>query len=80
MQIEEITLQAGSALGRQSLGERVLQELGVTVVAIKLADGEVVSKPWGSTVLGAGSTLIVLCHHDQLDRMERIAATKSGVL
>lgn len=75
MQIEEITLQSGCSLVGQSLGERrVHQELGVTVVAIKRTDGELVSNPSGSTVLEAGSTLIVLGHRDQLDRMEKIAA------
>jgi len=75
MQIEEITLKSGSGLVGQSLGERrVHQELGVTVVAIKRADGELVSNPSGSTVLEVGSTLIVLGHRDQLDRMETMAS------
>jgi voltage-gated potassium channel len=75
MQIEEITLKSGSGLVGQSLGERrVHQELGVTIIAVKRADGELVSNPSGSTVLEANSTLIVLGHRDQLDRMEKIAA------
>jgi len=75
MQIEEITLKPSCPLVGQSLGERrVHQELGVTIVAIKRADGKLESNPSGSTVLEAGSTLIVLGHRDQLDRMEQIAA------
>jgi voltage-gated potassium channel len=75
IQIEEIDLRPGSPLVGQSLGERrVHQELGVTVVAIKRANGELVSNPSGSTVLEADSTLIVLGHREQLDRVEKIAA------
>jgi voltage-gated potassium channel len=79
MQIEEITLKPGSSLVGQSLGERrVHQELGVTIVAVKRTDGKLESNPSAGTVLEAGSTLIVLGHREQLDRMEEIAAGGGG--
>jgi voltage-gated potassium channel len=75
MQIEEIELKAGSPLAGQTLGDRrVHQELGVTVIAVKRPGGEMVSNPSASTVLEADSTLIVLGHRDQLDRLEKMAA------
>ena len=77
MQIEEIDLPQGSPLAGQTLGERrVHEQLGVIVIAIKRANGELVSNPTGSTTLEAGSTLVVLGHRDQLDRLEKMAAGK----
>jgi voltage-gated potassium channel len=77
MQIEEITLQPGSPLVGQTLTERHLrQELGIIVVAIKKPSGPMVSNPSGETTLEADSTLIVLGHRQQLDKLEGMA--KSG--
>jgi voltage-gated potassium channel len=74
MQIEEIELRPGSPLAGQTLAERRFhQELHVIVVAIKKPSGEMVSNPTGTTVLEAGSTLIVLGHRQQLDELERMA-------
>jgi voltage-gated potassium channel len=75
MQIEEIQLQSASELVGKTLGERRFQQdLGVIVVAIKKPSGPMVSNPTGETVLEADSTLIVLGHRQQLDRLEKIAA------
>jgi voltage-gated potassium channel len=75
MQIEEIALRPGSPLVGQTLAERHFhQELGVIVVAIKTPTGEMVANPAGDTTLKADSTLIVLGHRQQLDKLERLAA------
>ncbi len=79
MQIEEIPLRPDSPLVGKSLAQhRFHQELGIIVVAIKRPSGEMVSNPSGQTVLEAESTLIVLGHREQLDRLEKLATGQQG--
>lgn len=74
LQIEEIRLGPGSRLIGRTLAQTNLRhDLGVIVVAIKRAAGEMVSNPHGDALLEADDTLICLGHRQQLDELERMA-------
>jgi voltage-gated potassium channel len=74
LQIEEIRIQAGSALAGASVKDsRIRQELGIIVVAIKRRDGKMVFNPPPDEAIGGGDVLIALGHREQLDRLESLS-------
>ena len=74
LQIEEVTIEPGSALAGRSLKDsRVRQDLGIIIVAIKKPDGKMVFNPPSEEVMQAGDLLITLGHRDQLERLEVLA-------
>jgi voltage-gated potassium channel len=74
LQIEELTIETGSALAGRSLKDsRVRQDLGVIIVAIKRPDGKMVFNPPSEEAMQAGDLLITLGHRDQLERLETLA-------
>lgn len=71
LQIEEVAIEAGSALAGRTLEEsRVRRDLGIIIVAIKKPAGNMVFNPAGNAVLEGGDLLITLGHRAQLDRLE----------
>ena len=74
LQIEESTIEPGSALAGRSLKDsRVRQDLGIIIVAIKKPDGRMVFNPPSEEAMQAGDLLITLGHRDQLERLEILA-------
>jgi voltage-gated potassium channel len=74
LQLEETLLQPGCRLAGQDLrASRLRQDLGVIVVAIKKANGHLVSNPTGDEVMEAGDTLIALGNRQSLDGVEDLA-------
>lgn len=74
LQIEEVDVQAGSALaGAQIKDTGIRRELGIIVVAVKRGEEGMVFNPAPEQVLAAGDTLITLGHREQLDRLETLA-------
>jgi voltage-gated potassium channel len=74
LQIEEVTVERGSALAGRSLKDsRVRQDLGIIIVAIKKPDGRMVFNPPSEESIEDGDLLITLGHRDQLDRLETLA-------
>jgi voltage-gated potassium channel len=74
LQIEEVTIERGSALAGRSLKDsRVRPDLGIIIVAIKKPDGRMVFNPPSEETMEAGDLLITLGHRDQLDRLETLA-------
>ena len=74
LQIEESTIEPGSALAGRSLKDsRVRQDLGIIIVAIKKPDGRMVFNPPSEEAMQAGDLLITLGHRDQLERLEVLA-------
>ena len=74
LQIEEVTIERGSALAGRSLKDsRVRQDLGIIIVAIKKPDGRMVFNPPSEEPIEVGDLLITLGHRDQLDRLETLA-------
>jgi voltage-gated potassium channel len=74
LQIEEIAVQAGSALaGAQIKDTGIRRELGIIVVAVKRDHEGMLFNPAPEQVLAAGDTLITLGHRQQLDRLETLA-------
>jgi monovalent cation:H+ antiporter-2, CPA2 family len=58
-EISEVTLAAGRLTGRSLRDARIRERFGVTVVAIRRADGDLVANPAPETVLRAGDRLRV---------------------
>jgi voltage-gated potassium channel len=74
LQIEELTIETGSALAGRSLKDsRVRQDLGIIIVAIKKPDGRMIFNPPSEEAMQAGDLLITLGHRDQLERLETLA-------
>jgi voltage-gated potassium channel len=79
LQIEQTAVAEGSPLAGSSLaGSRLRQEVGLIIVAIKKADGNMVYTPPPETVIQAGDTLIALGRREHLDRLEGMAAGKGA--
>jgi voltage-gated potassium channel len=74
LQLEETMLQPGCRLAGQSLrASRLRQDLGVIVVAIKKANGHLLSNPTGDAIMEPGDTLVALGKPDNLARVEQMA-------
>ena len=74
LQIEEIKVVGGSTMVGKSLREsRVGADLGVVVVGIVRANGELLYNPPGDAVLEADAVLIALGQRRNLEQLEKIA-------
>jgi voltage-gated potassium channel len=75
LQIEEARVEPGSRLdGRTLRDSQVRQDLGLIVVAIKKASGQMLFNPAPDAAMGPGDILIALGHRTQLDRLAELAA------
>jgi voltage-gated potassium channel len=75
LQIEETQILPGSRLvGATLTAGRLRQDLGLIIVAIKKAQGQMIYTPSGDAVMEAGDTLIALGRRPQLDQLEALAA------
>jgi len=76
LQIEQTEVRSGGKLSGKTLRDSgIRQELGIIIVAIKKPDGTMVFNPDGAVAIAAGDLLITLGHREQLDRLEKIAAS-----
>ncbi len=74
LQIEEVQIQAGSGLAGTTLRDsQVRQDLGIMIVAIKKAAGDMLFNPPPDAAMAPGDILITLGPGPQLDRLERLA-------
>jgi len=74
LQIEEVAIgPRGSLVGAQIKDNRIRQELGVMVVAVRKPDGKMEFNPRPDTRLEAGDIVIALGHKEQLGRLENLA-------
>lgn len=74
-QIEEAVIRGGSSLCGKSLRDLNLREdMGIVVIAMRQADGEIVFNPKGDSLIEPGSVMVVVGRREQLDELERIAA------
>ena len=70
MWLEEITVDARSWLNGMSLGQAQLrQTTGITVLAVRRANGQMLVNPRDETQLGIGDTLIVLGARQDVERV-----------
>lgn len=77
LQMEEITIQDGSALAGQTLDEcGIGRDLGIIVVAIKKTSGDMQFNPTYKTAIKTGDTLIALGEIAKLKALEDMAITK----
>jgi voltage-gated potassium channel len=68
--IEDIAVKPGSALDGVQLGAADLRETaGITILAVRHADGKMQVNPKSELTLHAGDTLIALGRHDDLERL-----------
>jgi voltage-gated potassium channel len=74
LQIEEVKIQAGSRLAGTTLRDsQVRQDLGIVIVAIKKASGEMRFNPPPDAAMEADDILITLGPRPALDRLEGLA-------
>jgi voltage-gated potassium channel len=74
MWLEEARVRSGSTVEGRSLGQvRLREDVGVTVLAIKRDNGEMVTNPPADTVLRSGDTVVALGTHDALKRLDALA-------
>lgn len=74
LQIEEVTIgPRGSLVGAQIKDNRIRQELGIMVVAVRKPNGQMMFNPTPDTTLEAGDVVIALGHKDQLARLTALA-------
>jgi voltage-gated potassium channel len=74
LQIEEVQIMAGSRLAGTTLRDsQVRQDLGIMIVAIKKASGEMLFNPPPDAIMQASDILITLGPRPQLDHLERLA-------
>jgi voltage-gated potassium channel len=79
LQIEETRIQPGSKLAGVTLHASGLrQDLGVIVVAIKDAQGNLLANPPGDAVMMPGDTLIALGAQQSLDRVAILASRQAA--
>jgi voltage-gated potassium channel len=79
LQIEQTLIHRGSKLAGLTLHASGLrQDLGVTVVAIKDAKGNLAPNPPGDAVMTPGDTLITLGARQSLDRVAVLAASRAA--
>ncbi len=75
LQVEELRIEAGSALaGRTVRDSGLAHDYGVTVVGVLLPNGDALNAPTGETVLEPGTVLIAIGKRQNLDRIEPLAA------
>jgi voltage-gated potassium channel len=78
LQIEEAQLSPGSGLiGATLQGSGLRQNLGIMIVAIKKASGEMIYNPPPQTRLEAGDIVITLGHRQQLDELKKLSIGSS---
>lgn len=76
LQIEELTIRAGSKLDGVSLKDSLLhRELGIMVVAIKKPRGGMIFNPPGDARMEGGDTLIALGRREQIEQLEAMAGS-----
>jgi voltage-gated potassium channel len=78
VQIEETVVEPRSVLaGAQVKDSRLRKELGIIIVAIKKAGGNMIFNPDSEMVIEGGDVLITLGHPQQLERLEAMALSAS---
>lgn len=74
LQIEETQISAQSRLAGVTVKDsRIRQELGVIIVAIKKATGEMIFNPPHDALMEAGDILITMGHREQVDQLGALA-------
>lgn len=72
--IEQVRVNEDSVCVRRTLTDlQIRREIGVIVLGIRRASGEMLFNPDATAVLNAGDYLIAMGNHDQLQRLERLA-------
>jgi voltage-gated potassium channel len=73
--LEQVRVAAGSELAAKSLKQLQLRrDLGVIVLAIRKADGQMLFNPPAEAVLEGGDFLVVMGEHEQLQKLENLLA------
>jgi voltage-gated potassium channel len=79
MWLEEIKIGTESGLPETRLGDAQLRDtVGITVLAVRRADGQMLVNPHGDVILQAGDTLIALGTRGDLDRAEQQTTRRSA--
>ena len=77
--MDEQRIEAHSALAGSRLRETPIRsELGVIVVAVRRADGTLLTNPPGELTLEPGDVLVSLGQHEQLVALKQLATPRPG--
>jgi voltage-gated potassium channel len=77
LQMEEVQVEKGSPIVDKTIHESGIgRELGVIVVAIRKAEGDMRFNPMHNTVIRAGDTLIAIGETARLKKLEKLASSK----
>jgi voltage-gated potassium channel len=78
--VDQIQLEPSSPLAGQTLAQAGLRSrFGVTVLACRMPDDHINTRPSADTVLRAGAKLIVLGTHDHLQRLMTVATSEGTI-
>jgi voltage-gated potassium channel len=73
VQVDELTIPDNSPLVGKTIGDLEVRGKGVfIVVALRRADGEIMTHPGFKTQLNSGDTVIVLGHHGDLPQFAKL--------
>ncbi len=73
MWLKEVHLEEGSSLLGTTVGEtQMRQRAGVTILAVRRADGHIIANPNADFVLQVGDTLIVLGAHIDIAQVAQL--------
>jgi voltage-gated potassium channel len=73
LQMDELTVSQGSELDGATIGDIEVKGKGIfLVVALRQLDGEIITQPEPSKILGAGDTLIVVGHAGDIPQFSRL--------
>jgi voltage-gated potassium channel len=71
--MDELTVSQGSELDGATIGDIEVKGKGIfLVVALRQLDGEIITQPEPSKILGAGDTLIVVGHAGDIPQFSRL--------
>lgn len=74
LQIEEICIATDSELaGKTLVNSSIRQSMGIIIVGIKLANGEMIFNPPSTQIIEPDSVLIILGERPSIDQLEKIA-------
>ncbi|HTT64461.1 MAG TPA: potassium channel protein [Bryobacteraceae bacterium] len=74
--IEQVRVTEGSEFASRSLGQtQIRRDVGVIVLAIRKADGQMLFNPPAETIISAGDHLIVMGEPRSLQRLENLMST-----
>ncbi len=79
IQIEEVAVEAGSALANKTIKDAdIIEKNGVLIVALKKKTGKILFNPSDNNLIGVGDKLAVIGEPEHFSELEQMARGKRG--